>query len=60
MVCIISDHKNPTNHPIYAEEKELGSAILHFSVENYEFQLEIKKNQNYQEIKEQSLDENQI
>lgn len=31
MAYIISDHENPANHPIYAEEKELGSAILHFS-----------------------------
>jgi hypothetical protein len=33
---------------------------LHFSVENDDFQLEVKKNQNNQEIKEQISDENQI
>ena len=27
---IINDHENPSNHPIYVEEKELGSAILHY------------------------------
>ena len=46
MTYIISDHENPANHPIYIEEKELGFAILHFSVENDDFQPEIKKKQN--------------
>ena len=44
MAYIISDHENLENHLIYAEEKELGSAILHFYAENDDFQLEIKKN----------------
>ena len=28
LAYIVSDHQNPTNHPIYAEEKESGSYIL--------------------------------
>ena len=28
---IISDHHNPSNHPIYDEEKELGSSIMHLA-----------------------------
>ena len=28
---IVSDHQNPTNHPIYTEERELGSSILHLT-----------------------------
>ena len=43
MAYIISDHENPANHPIYVEEKELGSAILHLATENNDFQFEIKK-----------------
>ena len=34
MAYIISDHSNPSNHPIYAEEMELGSSVLHFSANN--------------------------
>ena len=60
MAYIISDHENPSNHPNYVEEKELGSAILHFSVENDDFQPEIKKNQNDQEASELVLEEEQI
>ena len=60
MAYIISDHENPTNHPIYAEEKELGFAILHFSAENDDFQSEIKENQSDQEIGEQISEEKQI
>ena len=29
MAYIISDHSNPSNHPIYAKEMELGSSMLH-------------------------------
>ena len=35
LAYIISDHHNPTNHPIYAEEKELGCFMLHLS-DNFE------------------------
>ena len=45
MACIINDHQNPANNHIYAEENELGYAILHFSTENDDFQPEIKENQ---------------
>ena len=31
LAYIVSDHQNPTNHPIYAEERELGSSILHLT-----------------------------
>lgn len=34
LAYIINDHENPTNHPIYAEKKELGSSILHLVAEN--------------------------
>lgn len=37
MAYIISDHGNPSNHLIYVEEKELGSSVLHFSIENDDF-----------------------
>jgi hypothetical protein len=26
---LVSDHENPSNHPIYAAEDELGSSIFH-------------------------------
>ena len=28
---IVTDDKNPTNHPLYVVEKDLGSCMLHFS-----------------------------
>lgn len=28
---LISDNENPTNHPIYVVEQDLGSCILHIS-----------------------------
>ena len=31
---IIIDDKNPTNHPLYAIEKDLGTCMLHFSDDN--------------------------
>ena len=60
MAYIISDHENPSNHPIYVEEKELGFAMLHFFPENDDFHLEIKKNQNDQEASELIFEEEQI
>ena len=43
MAYIISDHENPSNHPIYAEEKELGSSILHIAKCDDGFQPELRK-----------------
>lgn len=43
MAYIISDHENPSNHPRYVEEKELGSSILHLAADDTDFQPEIKK-----------------
>ena len=34
LAYIVSDHQNPTNHPIYAKEKELGSSFLHLTDES--------------------------
>jgi hypothetical protein len=31
LVYIISDEKNPTNHPIYVVDIDLGSSILHLT-----------------------------
>ena len=31
---IVTDDKNPTNHPLYAIEKDLGTCMLHFSDDN--------------------------
>ena len=28
---IVTDEKNPTNHPLYAVDKDLGTCMLHFS-----------------------------
>ena len=28
---IVTDDKNPTNHPLYAVDKDLGNCMLHFS-----------------------------
>ena len=30
----MTDDKNPTNHPLYAVEKDLGTCILNFSEDN--------------------------
>lgn len=37
MYYIISDHENPSNHPIYVEEEELGSPIFHLARDDSEF-----------------------
>ena len=31
---IVTDDKNPTNHPLYAVDKDLGTCMLHFSEED--------------------------
>ena len=28
---IVTDDQNPTNHPLYVVEKDLGTCMLHFS-----------------------------
>ena len=43
MADIISDDESPSNHPIYAEEKELGSSILHITECDDGFQRELRK-----------------
>jgi len=60
MAYIISDHLNPSNHPIYAEEMELGSSELHFSAENADSQSKIKINQNESEVNVSNEEENKI
>ena len=40
---IVTDDKNPTNHPLYAIEIDLGSCMLHFSVENSTGMLQVEK-----------------
>ena len=52
MPYIISDKKNPSNHPIYVEEKDLGSSILHLATDDNNFQSEIGKKQHLQVTKE--------
>ena len=46
MDYIISDQKNPSNHPIYAKDKELGSSILHLAADDNNFYPEISKEKN--------------
>ena len=31
---IVTNDKNPTNHPLYAVDKDLGTCMLHFSDED--------------------------
>jgi hypothetical protein len=33
LAYLVSDHDNPTNHPIYAIEDDLGSSIFHIDEE---------------------------
>ena len=40
---IVTDDKNPTNHPIYDVEKDLGSCILNFSDDNTSGMLHVEK-----------------
>ena len=36
---IVIDDKNPTNHPLYVVEKDLGMCMFHFSDDNDAFGL---------------------
>ena len=47
MDYIISDQKIPSNHPIYAEEEELGSYILHLANDDNNFQPKINKKHHF-------------
>ena len=60
MAYIISDQHNPSNHPIYAEEKELGSSILHLVFDDNNFQHETSENQHFQATNEHHLEGGQI
>ena len=60
MDYIISDYKNPSNHRIYAQDKELGSCILHLVADDNNFQPKISKKQNLQVINEQNLEAGRI
>ena len=40
---IVTDDRNPTNHPLYAVEKDLGSCMLHFSDDNTSGMLKVEK-----------------
>ena len=40
---IVTDDRNPTNHPLYAIEKDLGSCMLHFNDENTTGILEVER-----------------
>lgn len=44
MAYIISDQHNPSNHPIYVEEKELGSSMLDLTVDDNNSSLKSVKN----------------
>ena len=57
---IMSDHQNPTNHHIYAEEKELGSSILHLTDESDSSTSEILKQQIDEGINEHNSISNQL
>jgi hypothetical protein len=39
---LVSDHGNPTNHPIYVVEDDLGSSIFHMSDEMAEVSVKKK------------------
>ena len=40
---IVTDDTNPTNHPLYVVEKDLGSLMLHFSDDNTIGMLQVEK-----------------
>ena len=40
---IVIDDKNPTNHPLYAVQEDLGSCMLHFSDEDTNGMLQVEK-----------------
>lgn len=60
LAYIVSDHQNPTNHPIYAKERELGSSILHLTDESDSSTSEILKQQIDEEINDQNSISNQL
>lgn len=60
MDYIISDDESPSNHPIYAEEKELGSSILHIVECDDGFQPELRKKQDLQTVNEEKAATEQI
>ena len=60
MAYIISDDESPSNHPIYAEENELGSFILHIAECHDGFQLELRKKQDLQTVNEEKTTAEQI
>ena len=60
LAYIISDHQNPTNHPIYAEEKELDSSILHLTDEFDPSISKISKQQKNESINEPNSISNQL
>ena len=43
LAYIISDHEKPTNHPIYEEEQDLGSCILHLATDQSKSIIAIRK-----------------
>ena len=51
---IVTDDKNPTNHPLYAVDKDLGTCMLHFSDDdNTAGLLQVEKEQPVKCSKEQ-------
>ena len=51
---IVTDDKNPTNHPLYAIDKDLGTCMLHFSDDdNTAGLLQVEKEQPVKCSKEQ-------
>lgn len=60
MAYIISDQHNPSNHPIYAEEKELGSSIFHLDADDNDFQPKLSEKWNFQGANAQHSEGGQI
>ena len=60
MSYIISDQHNPSNHPIYVEEKELRSSILHLIANDNYFEPEISEKQHFQGANMQHLEGGKI
>lgn len=60
LAYIVSDHQNPTNHPIYSKEKELGSYILHLTDEFDPSISEISKQQTNETTNGQNFISNQL
>jgi hypothetical protein len=42
LAYIVSDEEDPTNHPIYALDTNLGSSLLHLT-DSHELPLEVRK-----------------